>query len=321
MASPSEPSSSRVPNFEEGSKGLVFWQRRFIRGRNRDQTLSLIKPTEGSGLLSFVVEALSKLQIRPCLVNINGFWHTYPSLKQVESWILLLREGAKRLERDFLKWSVGIVSFCCGFVSLAYGSSRAPLPFYAPLPIDKQIRPRQQQNIEDGVSPLLQTTGDDALDSLLALLQKMSPGPKKRQTMEKEAWHPWTERETQTLENCVRKRMSLAETVKAVNAVSEHTRSLEGVRHKIGRLHKWTEADDELLIELHSKYGNKWVLLAIHFPYMTGNAIRCRWINLQKKLRKQEKEKLQALRQKYLDARCAAGGEDSGLIQVATQTS
>lgn len=290
----------------------------YSRG-DRDQTRPLTKPMERSGLLSFVVEALSKLQIRPCLVNFNGFWHTYPSMKQVESWILLLREGAKRLEKDFLKWCVGIVSFCCGFVSLAYGS------IYVPLPIDKQIRPRQQQNIEEEVSPLLQTTGDDALDSLLALLQKMSPGPKKRSRNRydrvREARYPWTDLEIQALKDSFERRLSLAETVKAVNAVSGHTRSLEGVRHKISRLHEWTKDDEELLIELHSKYGNKWALLATHFPYMTANAIRCRWINLQKKLRKQEKEKLQALRGKYLDARCAVGGEDSGLIQVATQTS
>jgi len=49
----------------------------------------------------------------------------------------------------------------------------------------------------------------------------------------------------------------------------------------------WTPAEEQLLHELHARYGNKWVQIAMHLPGKTENCVKNRWnSNRRKELRR-----------------------------------
>lgn len=40
---------------------------------------------------------------------------------------------------------------------------------------------------------------------------------------------------------------------------------------------RWTEQEDEIILEAHSKYGNKWSLIAQHLQGRSDNSIKNHW--------------------------------------------
>ncbi|OHS93755.1 Myb proto-oncogene protein [Tritrichomonas foetus] len=54
------------------------------------------------------------------------------------------------------------------------------------------------------------------------------------------------------------------------------------------RVEKWTQEEDQILIELVEKYGNKWIQIAAHFDGRSNSDVKNRWYSHLKCLTKKE---------------------------------